>query len=648
MQEQELKLFEPAAALRSQLSSGYKSYYAIGEIIDNSIEALADEIDIIFVEKQSGVRRKNWNVSQILILDNGTGMDKVTLQSSLTFGYGTHRETDKISSNAFKKMGKFGYGLPNSSVSQADDIHVWSWTRAIDEENLPLHTALNVPSILQGNSQTQEEVKPTKIPKEINKMLDGLGIKLATSGTLVWWNEINKDRSHLAKSSTVIKQVEANVGRIYRKFLSNEIQISLSVVRVNNDGTRVTFEKPRSFLKPNDPLFLTKDCLALARKLITEEQSPSFEKFDPHWDTDRKEMEIEHKGVISKLTITFARVKDGLRYEKGGNSEFGKFVNENTGVSVCRAGRELQLSKNWYADTDPRNRWMCVEIDFPPSLDDLFGVTNNKQEATAFDLMAKLDYESEIEAIEEQVKDSNSGPQERPSRKEIHDYLRESDRLDEWYRIAIAQEVKDGMKKMRQEIDAQKKPAPPATGGNGEGIQLPPESDRTEDHAPGKVKALTPEEKKTAIQKAAEEMPFSADSNGKKVTLQRIRRWLDTQRAFLIDNMRISGDKTIFGVTRLEHGRVVLYLNDENLGVKVLSEALDLENIENLTKEDLEKRLDALRSAVTLLIYSWAVVEHDGDYARHSEDRTRAGILRREIGYKFDDLMSKVEKEINS
>jgi hypothetical protein len=41
---------------------------------------------------------------------------------------------------------------------------------------------------------------------------------------------------------------------------------------------------------------------------------------------------------------------------------------------------------------DPRERWWGVEVDFPPALDELFGVTNNKQAARNFsDIAANLE-----------------------------------------------------------------------------------------------------------------------------------------------------------------------------------------------------------------------------------------------------------------
>jgi hypothetical protein len=63
-------------------------------------------------------------------------------------------------------------------------------------------------------------------------------------------------------------------------------------------------------------------------------------------------------------------------------------------VSVVRAGRELDLDQSLVIKYDPTERWWGIEIEFPPSLDDLFGVTNNKQSARNFAELINIDLDS--------------------------------------------------------------------------------------------------------------------------------------------------------------------------------------------------------------------------------------------------------------
>ena len=65
----------------------------------------------------------------------------------------------------------------------------------------------------------------------------------------------------------------------------------------------------------------------------------------------------------------------------------------NQGVSIVRAGRELELSQAWVNSYEPEERWWSVEVEFDPILDEIFGVVNNKQHAHAFVAGAGFDWE---------------------------------------------------------------------------------------------------------------------------------------------------------------------------------------------------------------------------------------------------------------
>ena len=59
------------------------------------------------------------------------------------------------------------------------------------------------------------------------------------------------------------------------------------------------------------------------------------------------------------------------------------------------------LDQGWCIGYDPRERWWGAEVEFPPALDEVFGVTNNKQAATHFAELATMDWEQLREEDEE-------------------------------------------------------------------------------------------------------------------------------------------------------------------------------------------------------------------------------------------------------
>lgn len=97
--------------------NGYKSTVsALSEIIDNSIQANAKNIDIIIVRNTT---RDYDEIDEILIIDDGDGMDTAIFDKALQMSSGSR-------SNAKSGLGKYGQGLPNSSISQTKRVEVFT------------------------------------------------------------------------------------------------------------------------------------------------------------------------------------------------------------------------------------------------------------------------------------------------------------------------------------------------------------------------------------------------------------------------------------------------------------------------------------------------------------------------------------------
>jgi hypothetical protein len=92
--------------------------------------------------------------------------------------------------------------------------------------------------------------------------------------------------------------------------------------------------------------------------------------------------------VFTRLSIASEEARAG---DNAGARPHGRHAAKNVGVSVVRAGRELELDPAWTTTYDPRERWWGVEVRFEPGLDELFGVSNNKQSARNFAEAARID-----------------------------------------------------------------------------------------------------------------------------------------------------------------------------------------------------------------------------------------------------------------
>ena len=107
-QELDFSIVSPKLTVEAMRDSGYKDTdHALAELIDNSVEAEADLVEIIVVEtppdpRQSYARPR---VSEIAVADNGVGMDRTTLRRALKFGDGTRKDRRK------RGIGRFGVGI---------------------------------------------------------------------------------------------------------------------------------------------------------------------------------------------------------------------------------------------------------------------------------------------------------------------------------------------------------------------------------------------------------------------------------------------------------------------------------------------------------------------------------------------------------
>jgi len=375
----------PHLAVQSMRDNGYKNAaYAIAELIDNSIQAEATKVELLCAEKRERVStRERSRVYKVAVLDNGLGMDATVLRMALQFGNGTHiNEVDEK-----RGIGRFGMGLPAASISQCQRVDVWTWQ---DGCKNAIYTYLDVQQI--SNQEIVEVPEPQS--KEIPNLWLEIGKCFGKTGTLVVWSEL--DRCLWKTAGSIIDNSELIIGRMYRKFLYEgkvDIRLVAFDIDTKNDG-----KKERQAL-PNDPLYLM-ERTSCPRPF---DQEAMFE----NWSKDQEDhtVKVEFRGKEYEVKIRYSYAKEKARLTAGpnknknpGNTPYGKHAAKNIGVSIVRAGRELDLDQELVIKYDPTERWWGVEIEFSPALDDLFGVTNNKQHARNFTEITRFasDIESHI------------------------------------------------------------------------------------------------------------------------------------------------------------------------------------------------------------------------------------------------------------
>jgi hypothetical protein len=560
-------------AIQAMRDNGYKNTaYAIAELIDNSLQAGAKNVQLLCGEEEVDGNRNNkiTRIGQIAILDDGGGMDEKTLRLSLQFGNGTHLDSENQ-----QGIGKFGMGLPASSISQCTLVEVWSWQDGVDNAN---YTYLDIHQIRK--KQLMEIPKPKK--HKIPKIYSSIGKDFGKSGTLVVWS--NLDRIFWRRAEAIIANSEFLIGRLYRKFLDKK-KCSIRMVAFNlNDLINIKIDR---YALPNDPMYLMDKTSCPA----PFDKKAMFEEFG---DRELK-MPVKYNGKQYPVIVRFSVAKKEARMgDNPGNKPHGKHAKNNVGVSLVRANREIELDKSWTIQHEVTERWWGIELDFPSELDELFGLTNNKQYATNFSHLAEVDYN------------------DLRGNKTITEYQQELEDQEDPIApiLELGSRIKSNLSAMRKYNDTQTKGARTANLMS-ESNEDSPESIAT------KITREMIDEGFTSKNDEQEKLPV-------KERIEQIEKVLIDQGLDAEDAKQISKTATDFGLkyvfahadiqtpafftVRPKAGTIIITLNTEHPAYDKLMEIVD-EDIDDASREELIDRLSRARDGLKLLLEAWARYE---------------------------------------
>ncbi|EQC47288.1 ATP-binding protein [Bacteriovorax sp. Seq25_V] len=371
-------------------NTGYRNVEsAIAEIVDNSLEADASDVLIVCSLDSSSGRR---GVEEIAILDNGIGMDIETLEKCLVIGESTRRSR--------KGMGRFGVGLPQASLHVSPRVEVYSWQKCGDIRLV----YLDIEAIKSGKQENVGYEDLAEIPAKYRKYMTNFNFKgkkmdFSESGTLVIWK--NCDRLRPRTVAPLFDRFKFLLGRKFRYFVhEGKHNIGLTVCESSEYD---------ELLKPNDPLCIMNDNMILGDlndpKQIRGDGEPIFEYWENGDVCGEVNLKIPYldKGGNKKngtVTVKFSWAKSDF-HQAGGESQIGKFIKKNVGVSIVRAGREIDFGKfDFFSDVnEPQHRWWGCEVSFEPELDEVFGVANNKQQVELFELDGDDYIDEEIKPV---------------------------------------------------------------------------------------------------------------------------------------------------------------------------------------------------------------------------------------------------------
>lgn len=346
------------AFVRGMRDIGYKSTsFAMAELIDNSIQANATWVQVVFGFD------KGAKPTKIAVVDNGWGMTPRMVRASLVWGAGTRH-------NSREGFGKYGYGLPSASVSQCYRVEVYSkqeagsWVRAY----------LDVTEISDGKWTKRNRIQtpPEEVaepPAFVTDALKEAGRWPMASGTVVVWDNLDPNRIDYKRREELRNTLVTSLGVIYRNYLLG------TPMRV--DGVDV---------QPCDPLFLTE---GFRHYDLDEDRAIALpEAVIEVKDRDTKEVMGKLRVRFARMPATFFRKPEAKRTNKPGRGQTNErlaIADAHNGFIFLRNGREIDVVKpprsimSINATTD---RFWAVEVDFDATLDDYFSMTTAKQQVT--------------------------------------------------------------------------------------------------------------------------------------------------------------------------------------------------------------------------------------------------------------------------
>ncbi|WJN45175.1 ATP-binding protein [Priestia aryabhattai] len=347
-------LIQVDQALESFRDSGFDLPTAVGEVVDNSIQAKAQYINIRAIKSKD--KKK---IEKICFADDGAGIDPNVLASVLKMGFGTRY-------NERNGLGRFGVGLKLATLSQARRIDVYTRPLGTNEY---FHTYLDLNKVVNDEQRFLEAERIKSFPQEYSEMLKDANGQEFQSGTLIIWSDVDR-LTEGGNYGSSLKEKEAELlkflARAYRKFIDKGLNITL-------DGKKITL---------HDPLFLMEN--PRATKVLGEDLRAT------EIESTKIPIEGHEVEVIVSLLPEKVRRNKGEGGTGGAGSPFKDLnISDNQSrISILRHGREI------YYDIIPRilpdgvdvvDRYIGIEISFPAALDEYFQVRNVKRGAQPVD-----------------------------------------------------------------------------------------------------------------------------------------------------------------------------------------------------------------------------------------------------------------------
>ena len=320
--------------ISSMRDLGYEFTDAVAEIVDNSIQAGANVIQVNL--------QFDGYESYLTVLDNGVGMTPSEIREAMRFGSMREYEQDDL--------GKFGLGLKTSSLSQCDSLTVSSRK---SQKKVQIHSySWDMDHIHKVDLW---EILPIELDYLLNPVVEHL---YSTTGTAVTWERLNRLLNFQDPSGgraendfkKLTQDLKVSLGGTFHRYLTGEQQSKKVMIFVNGD-----------LVQAWDPF------------CRIEKNTIELNPFDIPVSMAGKKGLIKFRPFVLPTQSQFSSLSAHLR--AGGPAKW----NKQQGLYIYRAGRLLQ-SGGWCGlrTSDEHSKLARVLVEIPVGFDNLFKVNISK------------------------------------------------------------------------------------------------------------------------------------------------------------------------------------------------------------------------------------------------------------------------------
>jgi hypothetical protein len=326
---------DPGRVSEGLRDTGYQFPTAVADIIDNSIAAGADEIEVLVNMDMDGE-------IMLAVLDDGCGMNRDELINAMR--YGSKRRTDPSS------LGKFGLGLKTASTAFCRRLSVVT-------RNGPRKTTLKATWDLDSIAKNGWLLEISEPSKEELTLLD----RTATnhSGTMVMWEKVDRLVTDYANPS----------GKPARRALDRHVELL-------GEHCAMVYQR---FLDPDDKR---------ARNVTLKINGKRIDPWDPFCLVETKKPVLQHTQKVvlrDKEEVPFTVRAFVLprkdEFKDADRARSARLSNDYQGIYVYRENRMIH-GPDWMDmfRKEPHFTLIRIEFSFDHRLDEAFHIDIKKSQ----------------------------------------------------------------------------------------------------------------------------------------------------------------------------------------------------------------------------------------------------------------------------